>query len=59
MVGTKMTRPRTAQKTLQNDGCYMVGTKNSPKDGELNGRYGNKSAQGMDDTKIARQRIDG
>ena len=29
---------------------------NSPKDGELNGRHGNNSPQGMDDTKITRQR---
>ena len=28
----------------------------TPKDGELNGRHGNNSPQGMDDTKINRQR---
>ena len=35
----------------------MIGTKNnSPKDGELNGRHGNNSLQGMNDTKITPQR---
>ena len=42
MDGTKI--------TLQNDGrieSYMVGTKkNSPKDGELNGRHENNSPKG-------------
>ena len=35
----------------------MTGTKNnSPKNGELNGRHGNNSSQGMDDTKTTRKR---
>ena len=45
IVRTKMTRPRVGQ--------YK---NNSPKVGELNGRHGNNSHQGMDDTKIIRQR---
>ena len=35
---------------------YVRHENNSPKDGELNGRHGNNSPQGIDDTKITRQR---
>ena len=35
---------------------YCLHENNSPKDGKLNGRHGNNSPQGMDDTKITHQR---
>ena len=62
MVGTKITRPRVGQYKNNSPKGWMGGAlygrheNNSPKVEELNGRHGNSSPQGMDDTKITRQR---
>ena len=62
MVGTKISCPRdgwhknNSPKGWTGGELYGRHQNNSPKDGELNGRHGNNSPQGMDDTKITRQR---
>ena len=62
MVGTKIAHPRDGRhknnspKGWMGEELYDRHENNSPKDGELNGRHGNNSPQGMDETKITRQR---
>ena len=62
MEGTKIAHPKDGRhKNISPEGwmgreLHGLHENNSPKDGELNGRHGNNSPQGMDDTKITRQR---
>ena len=62
MVGTKVAHPRDGRHKNNSSKGWMGGElygrheNNSPKAGELNGRHGKNSPQGMDDTKITRQR---
>ena len=62
MVDTKIARPRDGRHKNNSPKGWMGGALygrheyNSPKAGELNGRQGNNSPQGIDDTKITRQR---
>ena len=62
MVGTKIARPmdgrhkNNSPKGWMGEELYSRHENDSPNDGELNGWHGNNSPQGMDDTKITRQR---
>ena len=62
MVGTKVARPRDGRhknnlpKGRMGGELYGRHENDSPKDGELNECHRNNSPQGMDDTKITRQR---
>ena len=62
MVGTKIARLRVGRHRNNSPKGFMGGElygrheNNSPKVGELDGRHGNDSPQGMDDTKITRQK---